>query len=66
MIRTAFFALALTFAAGNAAFAAEAPQSEPAQPIVAQPVTQVAADAEDPSQPGPYTVVYRAWSDLEG
>ncbi|GIL39622.1 hypothetical protein [Roseiterribacter gracilis] len=60
MIRKTLFALTLAFAGSTAAFAAEAPEA------TSQNVTTLTVAGDYPSEPGPYTVIYREWSDLAG
>lgn len=63
MIRKTLFALTLAFAGSTAAFAADNPQLQTAS---SQEVTHLTVAGDYPSQPGPYTVIYREWSDLAG
>jgi hypothetical protein len=65
MIRKTFFALTLALVGSTAAYAADAPQVQPVQPA-SEAVTHLTVTSDYPSEPGPYTVIYREWGDLTG
>ncbi|MDB5366237.1 MAG: hypothetical protein JWM77_2164 [Rhodospirillales bacterium] len=72
MIRTSLFALALVVASSGAAFAATAddqaqtPAATADDAATQTSTTQLTVQGEYPSEPGPHTVIYRQWGDLEG
>jgi hypothetical protein len=73
MIRTSLFALALVVASSGAAFAADdvaqttATTTTTTDDAATQNSTsQLTVQGEYPSEPGPHTVIYRQWGDLEG
>jgi hypothetical protein len=66
------FALALVLASSGAAFAATADDAAQTTAVTTDDAatqsstTQLSVQGEYPSQPGPHTVIYRQWGDLEG
>jgi hypothetical protein len=70
VIRKTLFALTLALVGSTAAYAADAPQAEPtasqAEPAASPTVTHLTVTSDYPSEPGPYTVIYREWGDLTG